>query len=75
MQFKNIWMTQSSVATVMTDVFQTNWYNVRNKIVKISKVFEKLEHLKNQGVTFWSENDGSFIVLIFNPVMSGYHKS
>ena len=36
-----------SVATVVTGVFQKNWFSMRNKIWKITKIFEKVEHLKS----------------------------
>ena len=42
--------TSSSVATVATDVFQINWFSVRNKIGKIAKIFVKTEDPKNRGV-------------------------
>ena len=42
--------TESSVATVVTGVFRKNWFSMRNKIWEITKIFEKVEHLKNRGV-------------------------
>jgi len=36
---------------VMTDVFQINWFSMRNKIDKIAKIFVKIEDTKNQGAT------------------------
>ena len=41
---------ESSVAMVVTDVFQINWFSVRNKIGKIAKIFGKIEDPKNRGV-------------------------
>ena len=35
------------------------WYRVRNKIVKITRIFEQLEQLRNWKVTCWSEKNGS----------------
>ena len=40
----------NSVATVMTNVFQINWFSVENKIGKISKIFGKIEDPENRGV-------------------------
>jgi hypothetical protein len=40
----------TSVATVVTDVFQINWFSVRIKISKISKIFGKIEDPENRGV-------------------------
>jgi len=39
---------------------------VRRKIVEITKIFEKLEDLKNQGVALWSKNNGPLVVQIFD---------
>jgi ATP-dependent helicase STH1/SNF2 len=39
-----------SVAMVVTNVFQINWFSVRNKIGKISKIFGKIENPKNREV-------------------------
>ena len=39
-----------SVITVATDIFQINWFSVRNKIGKIAKIFVKTEDPQNQGV-------------------------
>jgi hypothetical protein len=41
---------KTSVATVVTDVFQINWFSVRNKIDKIAKIFWKIEDPENRGV-------------------------
>jgi hypothetical protein len=40
----------NSVATVATNVFQINWFSMRNKIGKIAKIFVKTEDPENQGV-------------------------
>jgi len=40
----------SSVATVATDVFQLNWYSVRNKFYKITRIFKKVEDPENRWV-------------------------
>ena len=37
-----------------------------NEIGEITKIFEKLGHPKNQGVTFWTEKIGSVIVEIWH---------
>jgi hypothetical protein len=39
---------------------------VRRKIDEITKVFGKLEHLKNRGVTFWSEKNQLLVAQIFD---------
>ena len=40
----------SSVAMVTTNIFQINWFSMRNKIGKISKIFVKTEDPENRGV-------------------------
>jgi hypothetical protein len=40
----------SSVAMVATDIFQINWFSVRNKIGKIAQIFVKTEDPENRGV-------------------------
>jgi hypothetical protein len=44
-----IWHT-ASVATVATNVFQINWFSVRDKIDEIVKIFGKIKDLESQGV-------------------------
>ena len=39
---------------------------IRNKIGKIIRMFEELEHLKRRGVTFWAKRVGSVIVTIWH---------
>jgi hypothetical protein len=39
-----------SVAMVLTDVFQINWFSVRSKIGKIAEIFVKIEDPENRGV-------------------------
>jgi len=46
----NLMLCGSSVATVVTDVFQLNWFSGRNKIGKIAKIFVKIEDPENRGV-------------------------
>jgi len=48
-----------------------------NKILIIIKIFEKLEHLKNQGVIFWLEGKRPLVVQVFDQLqnavkMTGY---
>jgi WD40 repeat protein len=45
---------RGSVATAQADVFLKNGYTVPNKIAKILRIFERIEELKNRGVTFWN---------------------
>jgi hypothetical protein len=42
--------TSGSVATVATDIFQINWFSVRNKFGKIARIFVKTEDPENRGV-------------------------
>jgi hypothetical protein len=37
----------TSVATVVTNIFQINKFSMRNKIGKIAKIFVKIEDTKN----------------------------
>jgi len=39
--------TVSSVATVMTDVFQKNEINLLRKLAKIVRIFDKVDDSKN----------------------------
>src|ERR1700691_349925 len=55
-----------SVATVMTDVFLEICYSVGDIICKIMIKFEKLEHVNNRWVTFWSEEIRPLVVCIFD---------
>ena len=43
-------VAMASVATVATDVFQINWFSMRSKIAKITKIFGKIEDPENRGV-------------------------
>ena len=40
----------ASIAMVVTDVFQINWFSVRDKTGKIAKIFVKTEDPENRGV-------------------------
>ena len=44
-----MWQSTNSVATVVTDVFQINWFSARSKIGEIAKIFVKIEDPKNRG--------------------------
>jgi hypothetical protein len=39
---------------------------MRRKTGEIMKIFEKLEHPKNRGVTFWPKNNWLLVVEIFD---------
>jgi hypothetical protein len=41
---------QTSVATVMTDVFHKNEINLLRKFAKIVRIFDKIDDFKNRGV-------------------------
>ena len=43
-------MSASSVATVMTDVFEKNEINLLRKFAKIMRIFDKVDDFKNRGV-------------------------
>jgi hypothetical protein len=43
---------------------------VRNKTQKITKIFEKLEQLNNQGVTFWAKRMGPVIINVLHQPQS-----
>jgi hypothetical protein len=43
---------QSSVTTVITDVFQKNEINLLSKFSKFMRIFDKIDDLKNQRVTY-----------------------
>jgi hypothetical protein len=42
----------------MTNAFQKNQYSVRSKIVKITRISEKLEYLKDERAKFWTKRMG-----------------
>ena len=48
--YQNAESIKCSVATVATDVFQINWFSVRNKIGRIAKIFVEIEDPENRGV-------------------------
>jgi len=50
-----------SVAMVMTDVFQINWFSVRNKIDKIAKIFGQIEDPENRGVIWGAETFSALV--------------
>ena len=52
----------NSVAQSQSMFFKKIWYSMRNKIVKIMRIFVKLKCLKNWRVIFWSEKNKSFII-------------
>jgi hypothetical protein len=43
---------------------------MRNKIDKIAKISDSVEHSKDQGVTYWAEND----MLLFVPIIDQLQK-
>jgi hypothetical protein len=40
-----------------------------NEILTIMKILEKLEHIKNQGVIFWSEGKRPLVVWVFDQLV------
>jgi len=47
-----------SIAAAKKTTFLENWYSMGAKIVKITKLFCKVEHLRNWGITYWAERSG-----------------
>jgi hypothetical protein len=47
------WYANVSVAAAKKTAFLGNWYSVGNKMSQIIKIFDSVEHPKNQGVTYW----------------------
>ena len=52
MDSENVGAVQSSVATVMTDVFHKNGIMVSGKLAKIVRIFVDIGHIKNRGVIY-----------------------
>ena len=44
--------------------------SMRNKTQKITKIFEKLEQLNNQGVTLWAKRIGPVIIKVLHQLQS-----
>ena len=51
----------SSVAMVMTDVFQKNEINLLRKFAKIMRIFDKIDDSKNRRVIYGHQPFGDFI--------------
>jgi hypothetical protein len=45
----------SSVAMVATDAFRKKLNYEPRKLAKTMRIFVEMEHIRNQGVTFWPE--------------------
>jgi hypothetical protein len=43
-----------------------HFYSVRSKIVKITRIFVKVELFKNRGVTYWAEKNGPAVIRIIS---------
>jgi hypothetical protein len=43
---------------VVLPLFCHFFYNVGNKIDKITRIFDRVEHIKSQEVTYWAEKKG-----------------
>jgi hypothetical protein len=56
----------TSVATVMTDVFQKNGIMVSRKLAKIMRIFANTGHIINQGVIYWPERIGLVIPTLWS---------
>jgi len=54
--------SMSSVATVMTEVFQKNGINLLRKFVKIVRIFDKVDDSKNRGVIWRHQSFGDIIL-------------
>jgi hypothetical protein len=51
-------------------VFLATFYSVGSKIDKITKIFDKVEDIKNRRVTYWAEKNGPTVIQI----ISGFKK-
>jgi len=59
-------LSLSSVATVITDVFQKNGIMVSMKLVKIVRIFVDIGHIKNRGVIYWPDRIGPVIPTLWS---------
>jgi hypothetical protein len=62
----------SSVATVMTDVFQKNRIMVSRKLARIVRIFVDIGHIKNRGVIYWPERIGPAIPTLWSGHVFGH---
>ena len=60
------WTWPTSVATVMTDVFQKNGIMVSRELTKMVRIFVDMGHIKNQGVIYWPERIGLVISMLWS---------
>ena len=44
--------------------FSRIFYSVGSKIDKITRIFDKVENIKNRGVTYWPEKNGPTVIRI-----------
>ena len=56
----------TSVATVMTDVFQKNEIMVSRKLAKIMRIFVDIGRIKHRGVIYWPERFGPVIPTLWS---------
>jgi hypothetical protein len=56
----------TSVATVMTDVFQKNRIMVSRKLAKIMRIFVDIGRIKNRGAIYWAERIGPVIPTLWS---------
>ena len=61
------------VDEVQVVVWLSNWevvlphfYSMGIKIDKITRIFDKVEYIKNRGVTYWAEKNGPIVIRIIS---------
>jgi hypothetical protein len=42
------------------------FYSAGSKIEKITGIFDKVEHIKTQGITYWAEKNGPTFIWIIS---------
>jgi hypothetical protein len=60
------WAMSNPVSTLVLPCFLATFYSVGSKIDKITKIFDKVEDIKNQGVTYWAEKNGPMVIQIIS---------
>jgi hypothetical protein len=46
--------------------FFSLFYSMGSKTDRITRIFDKVEHIKNQGVTYWAEKNGLTVIWIIS---------
>jgi hypothetical protein len=60
------WAILNLVSTLMLPCFLATFYSMGGKIDKITKIFDKVEDIKNRGVIYQAEKNGPMVIQIIS---------